>query len=84
MQEKPLELIRLVDNIEKHYLLKKNRRGRACFSSSVEAVIKASEEKVSKKDLILLKGQKWKYEREFSKWFLSTKDIKLESIGVII
>ncbi len=88
MRENPLELIVLVDNIEKHYLLKKNRRGRACFSSSIEAAIKASEKTIFKEELVFLLGflkeRKWKYMKEFSHWFLSVEDIKLKSMGVIV
>ena len=88
MKATSLRLLKLADSIEKHYLLKKNRRETACFSDSIEPVIKACETKVFKEELILLiaflEQTKWEHAEEISKWFSSTKDDKLKSIGVIV
>ncbi|MDD4358514.1 MAG: hypothetical protein PHY30_01715 [Candidatus Pacebacteria bacterium] len=83
-----MDKMRFLKHIEMHYLLKKNRRGRACFSMSIRTVIRATSEEVFKEELAFLvdflRKSNWKHADEMRKWFLSTSDEELKAMGVII
>lgn len=88
MNEGSLNLLNLANDIERHYLLKKNIKEFVYFENSIESVIKAKDFKIFKEELFLLisflRNSEWKYAENMYKWFSSVTDEQLQEMGVII
>lgn len=88
VNEGSLKLLNLAEDIERHYLLKKNIKESVSFENSIEAVIKVKDFKIFKEELFLLisylRNSNWKYAENMYKWFSTIEDEKLQKMGVII